>query len=135
MHNINKKWLVTFCGHVGVCIYNKSTWAKVCVWVRKGWGDVQVCPCVSRDSLRKHGKKYGSWSLTGWTSLIYIVREASTKGIPLIEICNKPLLLNDTLNSLPFVSFKCCESVVLYIILLKVARELSRFCKMARRSK
>jgi len=31
--------------------------------------------------------------------------------------------------------FKCFESVVLYIILLKVTRELSRFRKMARRSK
>jgi len=27
---------------------------------------------------------------------------------------------------------KCCESVVLYIILMEVARKLSRFCKMAR---
>jgi len=28
-------------------------------------------------------------------------------------------------------NFKSCESVVLYIILLEVARKLSRFCKMA----
>jgi len=34
----------------------------------------------------------------------------------------------------PF-SFNYFESVVLYIILLEVARELSRFCEMARRSK
>jgi len=32
-------------------------------------------------------------------------------------------------------SFNCCEFVVLYIILLEVARELSRFCKMAHRTK
>jgi len=32
-------------------------------------------------------------------------------------------------------NFKSCESVVLYIILLEVVRELSRFRKMARRSK
>jgi len=32
-------------------------------------------------------------------------------------------------------SFKCRESVVLYIISLEVALELSRFCKMALRSK
>jgi len=34
----------------------------------------------------------------------------------------------------PF-SFNYFESVVLYIILLEVARELSRFCETARRSK
>jgi len=39
------------------------------------------------------------------------------------------------LTYLPFFSFKCCGSVVLYILVLEVARELSRFCKMARRSK
>ena len=40
-----------------------------------------------------------------------------------------------SLNS-PIFTFKSCQSVVLilYIILLEVARELSRFCKMARRS-
>jgi len=31
--------------------------------------------------------------------------------------------------------FQIYGSVVLYIILLEVAREFSRFCKMARRSK
>jgi len=36
---------------------------------------------------------------------------------------------------LPSFSFKYCASVVLYIILLEVAREFSRFFKMARRSK
>jgi len=36
---------------------------------------------------------------------------------------------------LPFFSFKSCEPVVLYIILLKVARKLSHFRKMAHRSK
>ena len=39
------------------------------------------------------------------------------------------------LTYLPFFSFKCYESVVLYILLLKEASELSYFCKMARRSK
>jgi len=34
-----------------------------------------------------------------------------------------------------FLYFKCYESVVLYIIFLEVARELSRFCKMAQRLK
>ena len=66
------------------------------------------------------------------------VREASTKDIPLIGICNKLLLCNnftDSLTYLPFFLFKCCEFVVLCIILLEVARELSRFCKMVRRSK
>jgi len=30
-----------------VCdVDNKSRSAKVCVWVRKRWGDVHVCPCV-----------------------------------------------------------------------------------------
>ena len=42
--------------------------------------------------------------------------------------------LNDALTCLHFLNFKCCESFVLYIILLEVARELSRFRKMARRS-
>jgi len=32
-------------------------------------------------------------------------------------------------------NFKCCASVVLYIILLEVTRKLSCFCKMARRWK
>ena len=45
--------------------------------------------------------------------------------------CNN---FNDTLNCHPFFSFKC-EAVVLYIILFEVAREFSRFFKMARRSK
>jgi len=35
----------------------------------------------------------------------------------------------------PFHFFKCCESVVLYIILLEVARKLPHFYKMAGRSK
>jgi len=45
-------------------------------------------------------------------------------------MCNNS---NDALTYLPFLSFKCCESVVLNIILLKVACKLSCFCKMARR--
>jgi len=36
------------------------------------------------------------------------------------------------LQYLPFFSFKCCESVVLCIILLELARK-SRLCKTARR--
>jgi len=32
-------------------------------------------------------------------------------------------------------SFKSCQSIILYTTLLAVIRELSRFCKMARRSK
>jgi len=54
-------------------------------------------------------------------------------NIPLIEICNKLLLCNnfdDALTYLPFFIFRCCESVVLYTILLEMARKLSRFCKM-----
>jgi len=57
-------------------------------------------------------------------------------GIPLIEICNKLLLcnnFNDALAYLSFSIFRCCESVVLYIILLEMVRKLSRFCKLARR--
>jgi len=46
-------------------------------------------------------------------------------------LCNK---FDDTLTYLPLFSFKCC-AVVLYIILLEVARELSHFCKIVRRSK
>jgi len=38
-------------------------------------------------------------------------------------------------HSLPIFSFKYCESFVLYIILLEVARQWSRFVKMARKSK
>ena len=43
-------------------------------------------------------------------------------GTPLIEICNELLLcnnFNDALTYLPFFIFQCCESVVLYIILLE----------------
>jgi len=47
-------------------------------------------------------------------------------------LCNG---FNDGHTCFPIFSFKCCESVVLHIILLEVARKLSRFCKMARRSK
>jgi len=47
-------------------------------------------------------------------------------------LCNN---FNDALIYLPFCSFKCSESVVLYIISLEVARELSHFCKMALRLK
>ena len=47
-------------------------------------------------------------------------------------LCNN---LNDILIYLLFFNFTYCESVVICIILLEVARELSRFCKMARRSK
>jgi len=47
-------------------------------------------------------------------------------------VCNN---FNDALTYLPFFSLKCCESVVLYIILLEVSRNLSCFCKMASRSK
>jgi len=63
------------------------------------------------------------------------VREASTTGIPAIEICSYLLLcnhFNDALTYLPFLV--SCESFVSYIILLDVARKLSRFCKMSRRS-
>jgi len=69
------------------------------------------------------------------------VREASATDIPLIEICNKLLFTIvsvthslSTTHSLvfPFLCFNCC--FVGYILLLQVARELSRFCKMARRS-
>jgi len=59
-------------------------------------------------------------------------------GTPQIEICNKLLLcynFNDALTYLLFFIFRYCESVVLYIILLEMARKLSRFCKMARRYK
>jgi len=54
--------------------------------------------------------------------------------------CNKLLFaivyyFSYALTYLPFFSFKCCDSVVLYIILLEVACESSRLCKMARRSK
>ena len=42
---------------------------------------------------------------------------------------------NDILTYVPVFNFKYCESVVLYIILLEVDRELSRFCIIARRSK
>jgi len=53
-----------------VCdIYNKSSRTKVCVQVRKRWGNVHVCLCVWCGSLRQHSKKYGSWSLTGWPPL------------------------------------------------------------------
>jgi len=41
------------------------------------------------------------------------------------EICNKLLLCNnfsDTLTFLTYFNFKCCESLVLYIILLEVAQ-------------
>jgi len=38
-------------------------------------------------------------------------------------------------NTYPLISFNTCESVVLYIILLEVDCKLSRFRKMARRSK
>jgi len=53
-------------------------------------------------------------------------------GIPLIEISNKLLLcnnLNDALTYVPFFIFRCCEPAVLYIILLEMARKLSRFVK------
>jgi len=70
------------------------------------------------------------------------VRDPSPTGTTMIEICNKflPYLLlrnkfNEALTYLFFYSFKCCESVVLQITVLEVARELSRFSKMARRSK
>ena len=58
------------------------------------------------------------------------IREASTTSISLIELCTKLLLcnnFNDSIKYLPFFSFKCCESVVSYIILLDVARKLSTF--------
>jgi len=45
-------------------------------------------------------------------------------------LCNN---LYDALTYNPFFSFKCCESVDFYLILLEVARELSRFCEMAGR--
>jgi len=58
------------------------------------------------------------------------------------ELCKKLYLLlcgnfNDALTYLPssLFSFKSSEHVVLYIILLEVALKLSRFCKMAQRSK
>jgi len=53
-----------------------------------------------------------------------------------VELSNLLLCNNfcDTLLIFPF-SFEWCEFVVLYIILLEVACNLSRFCKMARRSK
>ena len=38
-------------------------------------------------------------------------------------------------NLFSLVNFEPCEYVVLYIILLEVAHELSRFCKLACRSK
>jgi len=44
--------------------------------------------------------------------------------------CNN---FNGALTYLPIFSLKCCESVMLYIILLQVARKLSRFCKMTYR--
>jgi len=47
-------------------------------------------------------------------------------------LCNN---FNNALTCLNFFSFKCCESFVSYMILLEVARELSRFCRMAQRSK
>jgi len=72
--NIHKRshlrGFVHFCNcHFGVwCLAcNKSSWAKVCMWVRKRWDDVHdVCPCVWCDSLRWNDKKRDSWSLTGW---------------------------------------------------------------------
>ena len=67
----------------------------------------------------------------------YSVREASTTGmlywqrsviIGYLLFCNN---FNDSITYLPVFNFKYCESVVLYIILLEVSRELSRFCKIA----
>jgi len=72
------------------------------------------------------------------------VREALATGIPLMEMCNKllfaivsmthSLLLTHSLV-FPFSVLTvviCC--FIDYIILLEVACELSRFCKMAHRS-
>jgi len=47
-------------------------------------------------------------------------------------MCNN---LNDALIHRIFFSFKSCEFVVLYIIFLEVARKLSHFCIVTRRSK
>jgi len=47
-------------------------------------------------------------------------------------LCNN---FNEVLAYLPFFSLKSCEAVISYFILSEVARKLSRFCKMARRSK
>jgi len=65
-----------------------------------------------------------------------VSRKSQPQEFHCIEICNNLLLcnnFNDPLAYLPF--FKSCASVVSYIILLKVVRTLSRFCKMACRSK
>jgi len=53
-------------------------------------------------------------------------------GITLIEICNNLLLCsnfnsNDALTYLLFFMFESCEFIVFYIILLQVARNMSRF--------
>jgi len=47
-------------------------------------------------------------------------------------LCNN---FNEALTYLPYFSLKSCEAVISYFILSEVARKLSRFCKMARRSK
>jgi len=47
-------------------------------------------------------------------------------------LCNN---FNESLTYLPFFSLKYFEAVISYFILSEVARKLSCFCKMARRSK
>ena len=64
----------------------------------------------------------------------------SAYELPLIDICNKLLFaiaqaknFHDALTYLPIFSFKFCEFVVLYIILLEGVRKLSPFCEMTPR--
>ena len=47
-------------------------------------------------------------------------------------LCNN---FNEALTYLPFFNLKSCEAVISYFILSEVARKLSRFCKMPRKSK
>jgi len=47
-------------------------------------------------------------------------------------LCNN---FNEAPAYIPFFTFKSCEAVISCFILSEVARQLPRFCKMARRSK
>ena len=88
--------------------------------------------------IRQKSNILASTKCLGWQRYWSEKPRLQGTDIPLTEISNKLLLCNnwnDALTYVPFFIFRCCESVVLYIILLETARKLSRFCKMARRWK
>jgi len=66
------RWRFCTCVDIHMCDL-KCLWAWTGVR-GMGRGDVHVSPMYRCASLQYHRKEFGSWSLSGWPTLLYSIR-------------------------------------------------------------